>query len=153
VHLPQPEYDSRNRILAGRVHLVPVLTEITLGVSSNPVKDGGRGKGWLRSPRRCHPLAAARLVCPPATACLNCGLGLPGGAHRRLHGRLHRREPGPARGAISFWPWWSAEHCRRTRRSVREAVSSVVIYPLRLSSCGRDVGVDSLAAELVVNRR
>ncbi len=64
-----------------------------------------------------------------------------------------RREPGPARGAISFCHWWSGEHCRRTWPAGGEAVFPGVIYLLRLGPGGRGIGVDPLATELIIDRR
>jgi hypothetical protein len=57
------------------------------------------------------------------------------------------------RGEISSSPWWSPEHRRRIRRVGGDAVVSGVPDRLRVSPGGRDIGVDSLATELVIDRR
>jgi hypothetical protein len=56
------------------------------------------------------------------------------------------------RGEVSAWTWW-CEHRGRNRRVGEQAVFAGVIDPLRVSPGGRDIRVDSLATQLVINRR
>ncbi len=52
-------------------------------------------------------------------------------------------------GEVSSWIWWF-EHRGRVGEPV---VCAGVIERLRVSPGGRDLGVDSLATQLVINRR
>jgi hypothetical protein len=91
---------------------------------------GCQGKSCSRSPHRGGPLSVAcwltRRVCP--------------------------REMVLIRGEVSSWTWW-CEHRGRNRRVGEQAVFAGVIDPLRVSPGGRDIRVDSLATQLVINRR
>lgn len=78
----------------------------------------GRGRGYLRSPRR-----------------------------RLDHGGMPL-----VRGELSSCPSWPAQHRACTRRSVRAAVLSGVANPLGTSPGDRDIGIDPLATELVIDR-
>ena len=69
----------------------------------------------------------------------------------------HRRW-GPRLGVVSVLRFMSfrlgtGEHCRRPRPTGGETVCPGVVCLLRLRSGGRDVGVDALTAELVIDRR
>jgi hypothetical protein len=57
----------------------------------------------------------------------------------------------PVRAKVSPWTWCS-EHRDRNRRA-GEMVFAGVIDPLRVSPGGWDLGVDSFATQLVINRR
>jgi len=59
---------SRNRILADQVHLAPILTEITLGVSSTPVKGGGRRRAGAVSDAAAAARGSAASGRPRAAA-------------------------------------------------------------------------------------
>jgi hypothetical protein len=52
---------------------------------------------------------------------------------------------------ISRWTW--SEHRGRNRRDGQHSVFTGVTDQLWVSPSGRDVGVDSLATQLVINRR
>jgi hypothetical protein len=56
------------------------------------------------------------------------------------------------RGEVSPWTWWSKHH-GRNRRVGEQAVVAVVIDPLWVRPGGRDIRVDVLATQLVINRR
>lgn len=58
-----------------------------------------------------------------------------------------------ARGTVSSWSWWSGEHRRRIRPGSEEVVSPGAGDVVRVSPGVRDVGVESLATELVIDRR
>jgi hypothetical protein len=66
--------------------------------------------------------------------------------------RRDRDRPGPVRSEISSCPWWSVERRRHTCSAGREAVFPRVTDPLQVSIGGRDIGVDLLATELVIDR-
>lgn len=53
---------------------------------------------------------------------------------------------------ISRWTWWP-EHHRRNRRDGQHRVFAGATDQLRVSPSGRDISVDSLATQLVINRR
>ncbi len=53
---------------------------------------------------------------------------------------------------VSAWTGWF-EHRGRNRRDGQQMVFAGVINPLRVSPGGRDLDVDSLAAQLLINRR
>jgi hypothetical protein len=82
-----------------------------------------------RSPHRDRPL--------PVT----CGLTHRGCPHEMV----------PVCVEISRWTW--SEHRRRNRRDDQQRVLPGVTDQLRVSPGGRDIGVDSLATQLVINRR
>ena len=113
-----------------------------------------QGKGCLRLAHRWRPLAAVRRltcwVCAPTRVCLGRGFDLPRGVHRGLNHRVGRREPAPACGEISSCR--PAEHRRRSRPVDGSAVFPSVTDLLRLSTGGWDIGVNSLAAQLVIDR-
>jgi hypothetical protein len=52
---------------------------------------------------------------------------------------------------ISRWTW--SEHHRRNRRDGQHSVFAGATDQLRVSPGGRDIGVDSLTTQLVINRR
>jgi hypothetical protein len=52
---------------------------------------------------------------------------------------------------ISRWTW--SEHRGRNRRASQPRVFAGVTDQLRVSPGGRDIGVDSLTTQLVINRR
>ena len=56
------------------------------------------------------------------------------------------------RGELSACPSWPARHRAGTRRCVRAAGLSGVTNPLGAGPGGRDIGIDSLATELVIDR-
>ena len=85
--------------------------------------------GCARSPHRDRPL--------PVT----CGLTR----------RVCRRDMVPVCVEISRWTW--SEHHRRNRRDNQHSVFAGVPDQLRVSPGGRDIGIDSLATQLVINRR
>jgi hypothetical protein len=58
-----------------------------------------------------------------------------------------------AAGCVTYRVSPPARGCRRTRPAGGEAVFPGVTDLFRLRCVGRDVGVDSLAAELVIDRR
>lgn len=64
---------------------------------------------------------------------------------------MHRGTP-LVTGAFSSWPWWPAKHRARIRRCVRAAVLSGMTSPVRVGLGGREIDVDSLATELVIDR-
>jgi hypothetical protein len=49
--------------------------------------------------------------------------------------------------------WTGSEHHRRNRRASQHRVFAEVTDQLRVSPGGRDIGVDPLTAQLVINRR
>lgn len=113
---------------------------------------GCRRKGCTRSPYRCGLVVAARRltcrVCLPAKASPSRGFD-----SRRGVLRDQRRDRcGPVRSEISSCPWWSVERRRHACSAGREALFPRVTDPSRVSRGGRDIGVDSLAAELVIDR-
>ncbi|MDQ3764415.1 MAG: hypothetical protein M3460_23495 [Actinomycetota bacterium] len=55
------------------------------------------------------------------------------------------------RGDISSWPGWP-EHCRRTRCVGEQAVFPGALDPLQIRLASRDIGVDPLATQLVIDR-
>ncbi len=82
------------------------------------------------------------------------------GAYRGPLRRLARHVRALGHGVVSSWPWWPAKHRFRARRCVQEVGSDEVADgvadpwdPLRVSPGGRDIGVDSLTTELVIDRR
>lgn len=91
---------------------------------------GCRGKGCSGSPQHGRPLPVAcwltRRVCPHGIVLVHL--------------------------EVSPGTWWS-EHPRRTRPIGAQAVSPGMIDPLRVVPGGRDISVDSLATNLVINRR
>jgi hypothetical protein len=90
---------------------------------------GSRGQGRSRSPPRGGPLSLACLL---------------------VH-RVCPHEIMPVRAKVSPWAWCS-EH-RDRNRHLNEMVFAGVIDPLRVGPGGRDLGVDSLATQLVIDRR
>jgi hypothetical protein len=85
--------------------------------------------GCSRSPHRERPL--------PVTCGLTRG--------------VWRHEMVPVCVEISRWTW--SEHRGRNRRDGQPRVFAGVTDQLRVSPGGRDIGVDSLATQLVINRR
>ena len=57
------------------------------------------------------------------------------------------------RGEIRSWPWWPAEHRRRTWPAGGKAMFPTVITRLRLVHGGRNISIDSLATELIIDGR
>jgi hypothetical protein len=51
---------------------------------------------------------------------------------------------------MSCGPRWLGAHCHGTELAVVEAVFPAVFYLLRLGVAGWDVGIDSLATQLVI---
>jgi hypothetical protein len=68
-------------------------------------------------------------------------------------GELRRVPRCRAVAACGRSPRWSVERCHRALRRSGKAVLPSVTNSVLASPCGRDIGVDSLAAELVVDRR
>jgi hypothetical protein len=91
---------------------------------------GSRGQDCSRSPHRGGPLSVAcwlvRRVCP--------------------------QEMVPVCVEVSPWAWWS-EYRARNLRVGEQMVFAGVIDPLRVRPGGWDLGVDSLATQLVIDRR
>jgi hypothetical protein len=54
---------------------------------------------------------------------------------------------------VSSWPGWPGEYRCGSCRVGGQAVLSGVIDLLRVNPRGRDIGVDSLVTELVIDRR
>jgi hypothetical protein len=82
-----------------------------------------------RSPHRDRPMP------------LTCGLTR----------RVCRHEMVPVCVKISRWTW--SEHHRRNRRDNQHTVFTGATDQLRVSPGGRDIGVDPLTTQLVINRR
>jgi hypothetical protein len=93
-------------------------------------RGGCRGKGCSRGPPRGRPLAFAcwltRRVCSHGIVLVGVG--------------------------VSSWAWWP-DYRRRTRPLGAQAVFPGMTDRLRVIPCGRDISVDSLATQLVINRR
>jgi hypothetical protein len=62
------------------------------------------------------------------------------------------RRRGAAGGEVSSWTWGSKHHGRNLRVG-EQAVIAAVIDPLWVRAGSRDIRVDSLATQLVINRR
>lgn len=56
------------------------------------------------------------------------------------------------RREVGSWSWWPREHRRHTR-CLDEEIMSGLTYFLRIGSAGRDIDVDVLTTELVIDRR
>jgi len=56
-------------------------------------------------------------------------------------------------GAVSSWPWWPSEHRRRMRPASEEFLLPEVREVVRVSLGDRDLSGESLATELVIDRR
>ncbi|MDT7714349.1 MAG: hypothetical protein QOH09_341 [Pseudonocardiales bacterium] len=56
-------------------------------------------------------------------------------------------------GAVSSWTWWSGHRGRNRRGGEQMVFAGVVIAPLRVIPGGRDIGDESLATQLLINRR
>jgi hypothetical protein len=63
---------------------------------------------------------------------------------------LRHAEIAVGHGEIRSWPWRPAER-RRTRPIGGKAMFPTVTNRLRVGSSGRDISVDSLATELVID--
>lgn len=68
-------------------------------------------------------------------------------------GELRRVPRCRAVAACGRSPRWPGERCHRALRRSGKAVLPSVTNSVLASPCGRDIGVDFLAAELVVDRR
>jgi hypothetical protein len=66
---------------------------------------------------------------------------------------LRQAEIAVGYGEIRSWPWRPAEHRRGTRPAGGKAMFPTVINRLRVGCSGRDISVDSLATELIIDGR